>query len=388
MGCIHSVFFFQSDIDFDFKGTSREPTPPPGLLVLGGQSVDGHLTSIEMFGFENCTIPPLPETRYFFGSFITPTKPRQLAVCGGWWMGKPNSTDCLTLNVTSGQWERGRFTNGPLRDGVRGVINMEGEGVYIVHRTDISFLAEGSNTWTPGTTMAWPAECGCYLTKDAFVTIHSNETYNVQEYATKEKHWRQRERWPSMRTPRTSPACGATTYLLIVAGGVSGLYEVLASVEVYNIETRARRMGGNLREPRALFSLVPVGASLPRLLAIGGHNGTSVLATSEWYDQENNEWSEGPTMVTGRKNFGAAIVPVNLACTHVDPPPHSCPALDVSQDCIFHKTTGFTFRINFFFLILQTTNSKENFSSNNVIQLILLFKNKWHFIYLHSLLRR
>merc|ERR1719167_258844 len=118
-------------------GTSLEPTPPPGLLVLGGQSQEGQLSSVETFGFENCTIPPLPESRYGFGSFLTPTDPPQLAVCGGWWMGKPNSSDCLTLNVVSGQWERGMFTNGLLEDGVQGVINLDGEGIFVVHSNGI-----------------------------------------------------------------------------------------------------------------------------------------------------------------------------------------------------------------------------------------------------------
>ena len=135
---------------------------PPGLLLLGGQSTKEQLSSIETFGLENCTIPPLPETRYGFGSFITPTEPRQLAVCGGWWMGKPNSTDCLTLNVTSTQWERGTFSNGLLGDGVRGVINMEGQGVFLVHSTGISFLAPDSKTWVAGPVFSTTAEC-CLL---------------------------------------------------------------------------------------------------------------------------------------------------------------------------------------------------------------------------------
>ena len=46
-------------------------------------------------------------------------------------MGKPNSSDCLTLNVVSGQWERGMFTNGLLEDGVQGVINLDGEGIFV-----------------------------------------------------------------------------------------------------------------------------------------------------------------------------------------------------------------------------------------------------------------
>merc|ERR1719239_2021883 len=141
-------------------GTSLEPPPPPGLLLLGGQSTERQLTSIETFGFENCSIPSLPETRYSFGSFIAPTEPPQLAVCGGWWMGKPHSTDCLTLNVTSNQWERGTFTNGLLGDGVRGVINMEGEGVFVVHSSVISVLAHGSSSWVAGPAFPTTAECG------------------------------------------------------------------------------------------------------------------------------------------------------------------------------------------------------------------------------------
>ena len=95
-----------------------------------------------------------------------------------------------------------------------------------------------------------------------------------------------------------------------------------------------------MQEPRALFSLVPVGSTHPRLLAVGGHNGSSVLRSSEWYDEENNEWSEGPTLETGRKSFAALMAPVEAACTEIDPPPHSCPALGNTQDCLFLTTAG------------------------------------------------
>ena len=141
--------------------SGRSLEPPPGLLLIGGQSKEEQFTSIETFGLKNCSIPPLPETRYGFGSFITPTKPPQLAVCGGWWMGKPNSTDCLTLNVTSSQWERGTFTNGLLGDRVRGVINIEDQGVFVIHSTGMSVLPPGSQSWIVGPAFAAPAECGC-----------------------------------------------------------------------------------------------------------------------------------------------------------------------------------------------------------------------------------
>ena len=224
-----------------------EPPPPPGLLLLGGQSSEGQLTSIETFGFETCTIPPLPETRYGFGSFIVPTYPPQLAVCGGWWMGKPNSSDCLTLNVTSSQWERGTFTNGLLGDGVRGVINMEGQGVFLVHSTGISFLAPGSKTWDAGPAFATSAECGCNISGTSFVTIHMSDTHNVREYSVTdgEAEPEPKDSWPSLSTKRRAPGCGATSYHLVVAGGVSGLDDVLTSVEVFHIATKSLRRGGS-----------------------------------------------------------------------------------------------------------------------------------------------
>ena len=62
-------------------------------------------------------------------------------------MGKPISTDCLTLNVTSGQWERGRFTNGLFGDGVRGVIDMGENGVFMFRRWVDPLLFYSSNMW-------------------------------------------------------------------------------------------------------------------------------------------------------------------------------------------------------------------------------------------------
>ena len=188
-----------------------EPPPSPGLLVIGGQLAEKQLDSVESFGFENCTIPPLPETRYSFGSFITPTQKPQLAICGGWWTGKPNSTDCLTLNLTSGQWERGTFANGLLGDGVRGVITMEGQGVFLVHSTGMSFLAPNSVSWVAGPLFPTSAECGCNVSSTSFVTIHMNDTHNVREYSVtnSEAVPEPEGSWPDLLMKRRGPGCGA-----------------------------------------------------------------------------------------------------------------------------------------------------------------------------------
>ena len=300
---------------------------PPGLLLLGGQSTKGQLSSIETFGLENCTIPPLPETRYGFGSFITPTGPPQLAVCGGWWMGKPNSSDCITLNVTSGLWERGAFTNGLHEDGVRGMVNIEGEGIFAIHSTGILVLAPGSQSWVAGPVFPTSAVCSCNVSSTSFVTIHMSETYNVREYSVKEGKAEPKpiDSWPSLLTKRYGPGCGATLYHLVVAGGVSKWGdEVLTSVEVFHIESKALKKGGNLRQARAYFQIIPVGSTHPRLLAVGGQNGTLTVDTSEWWEEEENSWEEGPKLSTGRSNFGALMAPTHLVCAEAEaeaPPP-------------------------------------------------------------------
>ena len=315
-----------------------EPPPPPGLLLLGGQSSEGQLSSIETFGFENCSVPPLPETRYGFGSFIAPTQPPQLAVCGGWWMGKPNSTDCLTLNVTSGQWERGTFTNGLLGDAVQGAINLEGQGVFLIHTTGISYLAPCSQSWVVGPALPSPAVCSCNVSRTSFVTIHMSDTHNVREYSVKngKSELQPIDSWPNLLTKRYGPGCGATSHHLVVAGGVSGWDEVLTSVEVFHIESRALRSGGSMQHARAFFQIVPVGSTNPRLLAVGGKNGYSSVATSEWWEEEENSWEEGPPLSTGRSTFAALMAQPHLVCSEVDLPAHSCPAAQNNgQSCVF-----------------------------------------------------
>ena len=255
-------------------------------------------------------------------------------------MGKPNSTDCLTLNVTSAKWERGTFTNGPLGDGVRGVINIEGQGIFVVHSNGISVLAPGSQSWVAGPVFTTPAECGCNVSSTRFVTIHMSETHNVRGYYVSNDKARPEaeDSWPNLLTKRRGPGCGATMEHLIVAGGVSGWDEVLTSVEVFQIESKALRKGGALRQPRAFFRIVPVGSKHPRLLAIGGQTGTSILDTSEWWEEEDNKWEEGPPLLTGRSNFDAIVIPAHFVCSEKTPPAHSCALAENSQTCLFPTT--------------------------------------------------
>ena len=240
-------------------------------------------------------------------------------------MGKPSSSDCLTLNVTSGLWERGAFSNGLPEDGVRGMINIEEEGVFAIHSTGIFFLRKGSQTWVAGPVFPTSARavCSCKVSRTSFVTIRMSETHNVREYSVKNGKAvpKSNESWPNLLTKRYGPGCGATSNHLVVAGGVSEWGdEVLTSVEVFHIESKALRKGADLLQARAYFQMIPVGSTHPRLLAVGGQNGTSSLDTSEWWEEEENSWEEGPALSTGRSNFGAIMAPPHLVCSIQTPP--------------------------------------------------------------------
>ena len=128
--------------------------------------MDRPLSSIETFGFEddnNCTIPNLPETRYGLAAFKTSSG--KLSVCGGWWEGKPDSTDCLTLDTSNGQWTRGSFEGNLFGDGARGTATFEDYGVFIFHPWSISHLGIGSVTWVLGPETPVEVECACKVSE-------------------------------------------------------------------------------------------------------------------------------------------------------------------------------------------------------------------------------
>ena len=168
-----------------------------------------------------------------------------------------------------------------------------------------------------------------------------NDTHNVREYsvANGEAEAEPIDSWPSLSTKRRAPGCAATSYHLVVAGGVTDWDNVLTSVEVFHIATKALRRGGSLKQARAYFQMIPVGSTHPRLLAVGGQDGPSTLDTSEWWEEEEDSWEEGPALSRGRSSFAALMAPHNLVCSEIYPPAHSCPAAqNTSQTCLF--TTG------------------------------------------------
>ena len=117
-------------------------------------------------------------------------------------------------------------------------------------------------------------------------------------------------------------------------------------------------------QARAYFQIIAIGSTHPRLLAIGGHNGTSALETSEWWEEEESYWRDGPSLSTARSNFAAVMSPPNLVCSEIDPPDHSCPPdQENSPPCTFPAVESGVAR-----------NKQAEFSNEN--QIYYAFKDK------------
>ena len=214
-------------------------------------------------------------------------------------------------------------------------------GTYIIHRWSSSLLRTGNNTWLLGPGSPVEVECACNVSDHAYVVVGSNDRNNVFEYSITKAAWEAADTWPEMRTKRKGPGCAATSQHLLVAGGVTGQGEVLSSVEIFSVDFKSIGRAANMWRPRSFFSLIPVGLIRPRLLAIGGRDELAWIRSTEFFEEENNQWEQGPQLKKGQASFGSTMIPRDLVCSK-ESPSYSCPTTDDDKMCDFSLNQGIT----------------------------------------------
>ena len=160
--------------------------------------------SVEVIGFDNCSVPDLPEWRYNQGSFITGWG--SLAVCGGWWEGKLFSSDCLVLNTTSKQWERGILGN-LIGDVVLGVVSID-IGTYMVHSSTSSFLPSGEQQWIAGPNPPDWVQCATGISSTSFFAFGSKSVRQFDSSIagpSSDEGWLAEGVWPDLVVERYGP---------------------------------------------------------------------------------------------------------------------------------------------------------------------------------------
>ena len=301
---------------------------PRGLILTGGlDSNYSRISSVGVVGFENCLVPDLPEARFDHGSFMTEND--SLAVCGGWWDGKPWSSDCLVLNTTSKQWQRGLLGN-ILGNAVLGVVSLD-VGTFMVHPRTSSFLPDGAQNWTAGPTPSDEVQCAAGISASSFLIFGGK---SVRQYDSSkagpsmgDEGWLPGGEWDDLRVERRRPGCATIGALCLVAGGRNHNDELLKSVEVIFLTSKSLGKAEDMMQPRDNFQLIALGTSL---LALGGHNEKSI----EMWEGEGESWKEAPMGLANPRSRFSALTSSIEVCSDGPLPPHSCPTMG-GGTCVF-----------------------------------------------------
>ena len=308
---------------------SQKPTV---MWLIGGKNSKAvSLSSIKVIGLDNCSVPDLPETRFDHGSFMTgwgfP------AVCGGWWANKPWSSDCLVLNTTSKQWERGLLGN-LLGDYVRGVISFD-IGTFMVHPTISSFLPSGEREWVAGPNPPDLVQCATGISASSFLVFGGK---SVRQYdssiagPSSADGWSTETEWPDLEVERYIPACATIDALCIVAGGRNEHDQLLKSVEIIFLTTKEVAQAEDMLKPRDHFNLIVLGTTL---MAFGGVDETSM----EIWEGVGGPWITASTSLENSRSQFSVVSSSDLVCPADPYPPHSCPTVD-GGTCVFPFRNG------------------------------------------------
>lgn len=110
---------------------------------------------------------------------------------------------------------------------------------------------------------------------------------------------------PSLKQPRQGHSAVSTSKGIIAIGGFDG-HNYLSSFEIYEIETREWSIRGEIRTPRAFFSLC-LSEDSASLWLFGGFNG-SALAAVERMHIETGLWEEESQLPAPRYGHGCALL--------------------------------------------------------------------------------
>ncbi len=108
----------------------------------------------------------------------------------------------------------------------------------------------------------------------------------------------------SMSTPRFHPAAAATNGNVYVVGGHDN-DQYLSSMEVYDPATNTWSAAAPMSSPRYQPAAAAIGG---KLYVVGGYDGDSALSSMEIYDTATNAWMVGEPMPTPQYEHAAAAV--------------------------------------------------------------------------------
>ena len=124
----------------------------------------------------------------------------------------------------------------------------------------------------------------------------------VEKYCTVTRQW---TIVGSLSMPRSDGSAVVHNGRLYIFGGYAG--DALNSAEVYDVNTDTWYPIANMHTRRSGASAVLIPGS-NKIMVLGGYNGSTRVASVEFYDTETNTWAMGPSMSQERSNFATCTL--------------------------------------------------------------------------------
>jgi len=245
--------------------------------------------------------------------------------CGGEAADGTDDFSCLSLDVAEGSWVLHSILPVPRLKSTS--VALPGIGLFILggfKQLSSDLLLVGANEWEagptlPGTmdTVSYYGICSIVLTPTEFMVIGGDGHSilggtRVQAYSAETGEW---EEWEDLNVDRWGHACTRLGDQVIVAGGVSPLFQIMSSTTVLDLNTREQREIGDMKGPRAWFGMATING---KVLAFGGMSPlkdsySNILEL----DMETEEWVEREdTMATanGISSLASVVVQQSQIC--------------------------------------------------------------------------
>lgn len=245
--------------------------------------------------------------------------------CGGESADGTDDYSCLSLDVATGSWVLHSILNAPRLKASS--VALPGIGLMILggfKQLSSELLPVGATEWEMGPTLPGTLEdnvyfgfCSIVISPTEFMVIGGESGLFagnlVQVYSAETGEW---DTWEYLPVSRWGHACTRVGDLVIVAGGVSPSFTMMASTTVLDLNTREHREVGEMMSARAWFGMATIDG---RVLAFGGMSPLKDsyenimeldMETEEWVEQEE-------TMGTGYgiSSFASVVIQQNMICT-------------------------------------------------------------------------
>lgn len=248
-----------------------------------------------------------------------------ILTCGGEAADGTNDLSCQSLDLPGETWLQHSVLD---TDRLKAAAVVLPEfGAYVLggfkHHTS-SFLPTGSTEWVPGPVLAGDEDevlyygiCGVALSPSKLMVVGGDTggLFGGTRVQTYDAETDQMEDWPVLADDRWGHTCAKIGDKVVVAGGVSPMFEIVTSTTVLDLVTRESRQVGEMAGQRAFFGMANLGGIV---YVFGGQNGmrsSDSWGSLEVWDELEEGWlPTDETMPTAMNEFGWVVVNANDFC--------------------------------------------------------------------------